>query len=468
MDDAMNEEHLYSSSISKQKKRSVPAHRNDEDDCDDAKERKEEQLLEQQCQPQQSNKFRYRPMNFYGEHKRAVSSVKLAPFRLCKNRSGAALAASASADGTCKIWDLSGGQQPPHSLNANYDANDMTASASASAQQQQTADPSSASLSAGNTNSNKSSSKNKRHAMPPIATCVGHSRGINEVSWNPVSPLLATASDDKTVRLWDAVTAEAVGELRGHDNFVFCVDQHNATICTGSFDETVKLWDVRTGECVCTLPAHSDPVTAVSFNRDGTTVATASHDGLVRIWDVATGECLKTVYAAGNPPVSSIQYAPNGKYLLAGTLDSTLRLWPVTVSGAAAAASSHNNCCAKTYRDVSGKKHFVNTKYSIAADFTCAGDVVVGSETGDVVIFNLQTGTIQQVLRGHEDAVLAVSAHDRLPILATGAMTADRKVEFWSQRAPDHDDGDDDEAVSNSSNAPPSPPSKKSNKRRSS
>lgn len=173
-------------------------------------------------------------------------------------------------------------------------------------------------------------------------------------------------------------------------------------------------------DCVSTLPAHSDPVTAVSFNRDGTTVCSASHDGLIRIWDLATGECLKTIYAAGNPPVSSVKYAPNSKYLLAGTLDSTLRLWPVTVSG--------TNRCARQYRD----KHFVNSKYSVVADFTATGDIVVGSETGDVVIFDLQTAQVKQVLRGHEDAVLAVSAHDTLPLIATGAMTTDRRVEFWS------------------------------------
>ena len=174
-------------------------------------------------------------------------------------------------------------------------------------------------------------------------------------------------------------------------------------------------------DCVSTLPAHSDPVTAVSFNRDGTTVSSASHDGLIRIWDLATGECLKTIYAAGNPPVSSVKYSPNSKYLLAGTLDSTLRLWPVTVSG--------TNRCARQYRD----KHFVNSKYSIVADFTATGDIVVGSETGDVVLFDLQTAEVLQVLHGHEDAVLAVAAHDQLPLIATGAMTTDRRVEFWSQ-----------------------------------
>ena len=43
------------------------------------------------------------------------------------------------------------------------------------------------------------------------------------------------------------MTSDYVVELRGHDNFVFCVDQHHSTVVTGSFDETVKIWDLRTG-----------------------------------------------------------------------------------------------------------------------------------------------------------------------------------------------------------------------------
>jgi COMPASS component SWD3 len=170
------------------------------------------------------------------------------------------------------------------------------------------------------------------------------------------------------------------------------------------------------------LPAHSDPVTSVSFSRDGTVVCSASHDGLIRLWDVPTGECLKTIYAAGNPPVCTAKFSPNAKYVLAGTLmDATLRLWPVHRTG--------SNQCARSYQDA---KHHTNSKYSIAADFTHDGNIVTGSETGQVVVYDLQSGATQQVLEGHSDAVLAVAAHDRYPLLASGSMSADRRVHFWS------------------------------------
>ena len=52
------------------------------------------------------------------------------------------------------------------------------------------------------------------------------------------------------------------------------------TVCPLQFDESVRIWDVKTGKCLKTLPAHSDPVTAVTFNRDGCLIVSSSYDGL--------------------------------------------------------------------------------------------------------------------------------------------------------------------------------------------
>ena len=345
----------------------------------------------------------------YGEHKRAVSSVKLAPSKLTKHRENAALCASASADGSVKIWDLAG-------------------SAVAHSQQQQQSSSSGPDRSAGSS----ADSRGNTYLLHPASTLLGHSRGINEVAWSKGGdPFVATASDDKTLRLWDAQTGDALVEFRGHDNFVFCTQFNGPSnmLVSGSFDETVKLWDVRSGECVSTLPAHSDPVTAVSFNRDGTCVVSASHDGLIRIWDVATGECLKTIFAAGNPPVSHVAYSPNGKYVLAGTLDSKLRLWPMELSGKAK--------CAKTY---ASEQHHSNTKYCIVSTFLVSRPqrrqcIVTGSETGDVILYDIQSRKVHQVLdKVHNDVVLAVDAHDQKELLATGGMTQDKTVRFWAPK----------------------------------
>jgi len=250
----------------------------------------------------------------------------------------------------------------------------------------------------------------------------GHTLGISDVCWSADSKYIASASDDKAIKLWDAETGRMISTLEGHSNYVFCVNFNNPQtnlLVSGSFDQQVKVWDVRTGNCLRTLAAHSDPVTATEFNRDGTMIVSGSHDGLIRIWDTSTGECLKTIFAEGNPPVSFVRFAPNGKFLLVSTLDSTLRLWQ----------TSNPSKCVKTYRG------HLNEKYSIFSTFSLAKGkyVVTGSEDKCIYLYDLQHRTVVQKLEGHTDTVLAIAAHPTKPILASGGMSKDRTVRLWEE-----------------------------------
>lgn len=99
--------------------------------------------------------------------------------------------------------------------------------------------------------------------------------------------LLVSASDDKTLKIWELSSGKCLKTLKGHSNYVFCCNfnPQSNLIVSGSFDESVRIWDVRTGKCLKTLPAHSDPISAVHFNRDGSLIVTSSYDGLWCVFD---------------------------------------------------------------------------------------------------------------------------------------------------------------------------------------
>ncbi|KAF3231314.1 WD repeat domain [Orbilia oligospora] len=245
-----------------------------------------------------------------------------------------------------------------------------------------------------------------------------HTAGVSDVAWSPDSKTLATGSDDKTIRLWELKSGRMIRILKGHHNYVYCLNfnPQGNMIVSGSYDEAVRIWDIRSGNCQKTLPAHQDPVSGVDFIRDGTMIVSCSHDKLIRIWDTNTGQCLKTLVEEELPPVSCVRFSPNGKYILASTLDSSIRLWDYLRDGGKVL---------KTYLG------HVNAKYSIFSAFSRDGKYIFsGSEDSAIYIWDVQTKEVLQVLRSHEDVVLGISAHPSENLLVSSSL--DGTVKIWA------------------------------------
>ena len=159
----------------------------------------------------------------------------------------------------------------------------------------------------------------------------GHTSEVNAVAFSQDGSLLASASDDQTVRLWNPTTGQEVQKLEGHTSRVNAVafSQDGSLLASASHDQTVRLWNPTTGQEVQKLEGHTSRVSAVAFSQDGSLLASASYDQTVRLWNPTTGQEVQKL-EGHTSWVSAVAFSQDGSLLASASDDQTVRLWNPT------------------------------------------------------------------------------------------------------------------------------------------
>jgi WD40 repeat protein len=158
----------------------------------------------------------------------------------------------------------------------------------------------------------------------------GHVAGVFSVALSRDGQVLASASNDNTVRVWDVATGAALTTLSKEFSVVSAVaiSSNGSNLAMGSQDGSVFIWDSSSGEEPTTLAAHRGIVRCLAYSADDRWLASGGADRSIRVWSAKTGEVKKILdgHARG---VFCLAFSPDGKTLASGSSDESVKTWDV-------------------------------------------------------------------------------------------------------------------------------------------
>jgi WD40 repeat protein len=173
--------------------------------------------------------------------------------------------------------------------------------------------------------------------LSPTLIIDAHPAWVWDLAVSPAGDLLASASADRSIKLWQvelkpggSPLVSPVRELTGHTATIYGLDfaPDGKSLASASWDGTVRMWDAASGDQQALLIGHTDWVYDVAFSPDGSLLASASADGTVRLWVVATGNLLATLGDAGSP-IWSVAFSPDGRNLVSASHAGLVQIWRV-------------------------------------------------------------------------------------------------------------------------------------------
>lgn len=166
------------------------------------------------------------------------------------------------------------------------------------------------------------------HSLVCTTTAIAHEKDVNCVAISPNDQIIATASQDKTAKLWDSKSLSLLGVLRGHRRGVWCVrfSPIDQILLTTSADCSLRLWSLTDMTCLKTIEGHESSVLRAEFISKGMQLVSAGGDGLIKLWNIKNSECTLTL-DKHEARIWTLAVPQSETHFFSGGADSKLIRW---------------------------------------------------------------------------------------------------------------------------------------------
>jgi len=251
----------------------------------------------------------------------------------------------------------------------------------------------------------------------PLHSFELHQYRVNDVIYAPGGNYIASASDDKMVKIWQANYGTVRHLLDMHKELVLTIDYSNngKYLASGSYNGTIRLWKAKKGRLDNTFTKHDAPLETVAFSPSGNFIASAGQDGTIKIWNYKTGDeqHILTGHTGG---VTALSFGAKGKYLASGSEDQRVKLWKLD-------GANH---------EVTGQLNF-DFKVNALAYNANNKMLAIGGRSGAIRLWNSNTGKLQGFEKSHIDAITDLAFTDDGLFLAS--CSKDGSIKLWNHRA---------------------------------
>jgi WD40 repeat protein len=270
-----------------------------------------------------------------------------------------------------------------------------------------------------------------RAQKPELVVQTGHLYSVKPVVFSPDGKILATASNDSAIKLWDVASAKEIRTFKHIlvEDLAFTPDGRILVSVNSGEDAEAKLWEVASGKELRSFKMEGGGFNSVAFSPDGQllvcgggmrTNSLAGMDGVIKVWDLASGKEVRTLKGPTDSVIKSVAFSADGKILGSGSSNgrmlgegsnATIQLWEVASGRELQKLQGHSDSVSSIAFSSDGKR------------------LVSGSFDHSIKVWDLSNGTELSTLKGHASLVACVAFSPDNKIVASGSE--DETIRLW-------------------------------------